>query len=55
VNGQSLVDVAGPMINMTRPLGAVVDGVELVLLPMITEPDAVTAALLEIAASRSSA
>jgi pimeloyl-ACP methyl ester carboxylesterase len=32
-NGQSLVDVAGPMINMTRPLGATVDGVELVLLP----------------------
>lgn len=32
-NGQSLIDVAGPMINMTRPLGAVVDGVELVLLP----------------------
>ena len=33
VNGQSLVDVAGPMIEMTRPGGAVVDGVELVLLP----------------------
>jgi pimeloyl-ACP methyl ester carboxylesterase len=33
VNGQSLVDVAGPVIEMTRPLGAVVDGVELVLLP----------------------
>jgi pimeloyl-ACP methyl ester carboxylesterase len=32
-NGQSLIDVAGPMINMTRPLGAIVDGVELVLLP----------------------
>jgi pimeloyl-ACP methyl ester carboxylesterase len=36
-NGQSLVDVAGPMIEMTRPAGAVVDGVELVLLPT---PDA---------------
>jgi len=33
VNGQSLVDVAGPVIEMTRPHGAVVDGVELVLLP----------------------
>ncbi len=33
VNGQSLVDVAGPMIEATRPLGHVVDGVELVLLP----------------------
>lgn len=33
VNGQSLVDVAGPMIEATRPMGAVVDGVELVLLP----------------------
>ncbi len=32
-NGQSLVDVAGPIIEMTRPLGTVVDGVELVLLP----------------------
>jgi pimeloyl-ACP methyl ester carboxylesterase len=32
-NGQSLLDVAGPMIEMTRPGGAVVDGVELVLLP----------------------
>jgi len=32
-NGQSLVDVAGPMIEMTRPGGEVVDGVELVLLP----------------------
>jgi pimeloyl-ACP methyl ester carboxylesterase len=47
VNGQSLIDVAGPMINMTRPLGAIVDGVELVLLPApgaaafygITDPD----------------
>jgi pimeloyl-ACP methyl ester carboxylesterase len=33
VNGQSLVDVAGPIIEMTRPQGQVVDGVELVLLP----------------------
>ncbi|MGF7238700.1 MAG: alpha/beta fold hydrolase [Frankia sp.] len=33
VNGQSLVDVAGPTINATRPYGQVVDGVELVLLP----------------------
>ena len=47
VNGQSLIDVAGPMINMTRPLGAIVAGVELVLLPApgaaafygITDPD----------------
>jgi pimeloyl-ACP methyl ester carboxylesterase len=33
VNGQSLVDVAGPIIEVTRPLGKVVDGIELVLLP----------------------
>jgi pimeloyl-ACP methyl ester carboxylesterase len=33
VNGQSLVDVAGPIIEATRPHGKVVDGVELVLLP----------------------
>jgi pimeloyl-ACP methyl ester carboxylesterase len=33
VNGQSLVDVAGPIIQATRPLGRVIDGVELVLLP----------------------
>lgn len=33
VNGQSLVDVAGPVIQMTRPLGQVVEGTELVLLP----------------------
>ena len=32
-NGQSLVDVAGPIIEVTRPAGQVVDGVELVLLP----------------------
>jgi len=46
-NGQSLVDVAGPVIEMTRPSGHVVDGVELVLLPGegaatyygITDPD----------------
>lgn len=31
-NGQSLVDVAGPVIEATRPAGRVVDGVELVLL-----------------------
>jgi pimeloyl-ACP methyl ester carboxylesterase len=37
VNGQSLVDVAGPVIQATRPSGHVVDGVELVLLP---SPDA---------------
>jgi pimeloyl-ACP methyl ester carboxylesterase len=36
-NGQSLVDVAGPIIEMTRPAGEVIDGVELVLLP---SPDA---------------
>jgi pimeloyl-ACP methyl ester carboxylesterase len=33
VNGQSLVDVAGPIIEAVRPSGEVVDGVELVLLP----------------------
>ena len=46
-NGQSLVDVAGPIIESTRPLGAAVDGVELVLLPSpeaglfygVTDPD----------------
>jgi pimeloyl-ACP methyl ester carboxylesterase len=32
-NGQSLVDVAGPVITMTRPFGEVRAGVELVLLP----------------------
>jgi pimeloyl-ACP methyl ester carboxylesterase len=37
VNGQSLVDVAGPVIEAVRPDGQVVDGVELVLLP---SPDA---------------
>ena len=47
VNGQSLVDVAGPIIEATRPAGKVVDGVELVLLPspdaglfyVVTDPD----------------
>jgi pimeloyl-ACP methyl ester carboxylesterase len=33
VNGQSLVDVAGPVINAVRPMGRVVDGIELVLWP----------------------
>ena len=32
-NGQSLLDIAGPIISATRPLGQVVEGVELVLLP----------------------
>ena len=32
-NGQSLVDVAGPIIEAVRPMGTVVDGVEIVLLP----------------------
>jgi pimeloyl-ACP methyl ester carboxylesterase len=32
-DGESLVDVAGPVINAVRPMGEVVDGVELVLLP----------------------
>jgi len=36
-NGESLVDVAGPTIEMARTAGRVVDGVELVLLPT---PDA---------------
>jgi len=47
VNGQSLVDVAGPVINAVRPDGKVVNGVELVLLPGpdagllygVTDPD----------------
>ena len=47
VNGQSLVDVAGPIIQAVRPMGEVVDGVELVLLPRptpgllygVTDPD----------------
>jgi pimeloyl-ACP methyl ester carboxylesterase len=37
VNGQSLVDVAGPVINAVRPFGEVVNGVEVVLMPA---PDA---------------
>ncbi|MGW6333019.1 alpha/beta fold hydrolase [Nocardia rhamnosiphila] len=32
-NGQSLVDVAGPIIEATRPFGEMVDGTEMVLLP----------------------
>ena len=32
-NGESLVDVAGPMMEMARLGGQVVDGVELILLP----------------------
>src|SRR5262245_44663374 len=47
VNGQSLVDVTGGMIKMTRESGRVVDGVELVLFPGtdplgnfgVTDPD----------------
>jgi pimeloyl-ACP methyl ester carboxylesterase len=47
VNGQSLLDVAGPVIEAVRPDGQVVDGVELVLLPSpeagrlygVTDPD----------------
>jgi pimeloyl-ACP methyl ester carboxylesterase len=37
VNGQSLVDVSGPIIETVRPDGKVIDGIELVLLP---SPDA---------------
>jgi pimeloyl-ACP methyl ester carboxylesterase len=32
-HNQSLVDIAGPIIEVTRPMGATIDGVELVLLP----------------------
>jgi pimeloyl-ACP methyl ester carboxylesterase len=47
VNGESLVDVAGPVIEAVRPFGEVVDGMELVLLPApdagllygVTDPD----------------
>lgn len=47
VNGQSLVDVAGPVINAVRPFGKTIDGMELVLLPApdagllygVTDPD----------------
>ena len=46
-NGQSLVDVAGPVIEAVRPYGRVVDGTELVLFPGpdaglfygVTDPD----------------
>ena len=46
-NHQSLVDVAGPVIESVRPMGAIVEGVELVLLPGagagafygVTDPD----------------
>ena len=46
-NHMSLVDVAGPIIEVTRPMGEVRDGVELVLLPApeaplfygVTDPD----------------
>ena len=46
-NGESLVDVAGPVINAVRPMGQVVSGIELVLLPApdaallygVTDPD----------------
>jgi pimeloyl-ACP methyl ester carboxylesterase len=33
LNGQSLADVAGPVINAVRPFGEVRDGMELILLP----------------------
>ena len=47
VNGQSLVDVAGPIIEVTRTVGQVIDGTELVLFPGpeaglfygVTDPD----------------
>jgi pimeloyl-ACP methyl ester carboxylesterase len=47
VNGQSLVDVSGPIIEAVRPMGTTVDGMELVLLPApdagllygVTDPD----------------
>jgi pimeloyl-ACP methyl ester carboxylesterase len=47
LNGQSLVDVAGPMMQVARSYGRVVDGVELVLFPApgaelfygVTDPD----------------
>jgi pimeloyl-ACP methyl ester carboxylesterase len=46
-NGQSLVDVAGPLMHAARAVGETVDGVELVLLPApgaaafygVTDPD----------------
>jgi pimeloyl-ACP methyl ester carboxylesterase len=47
IDGQSLVDVAGPVIGAVRPFGEVRDGMELVLLPApdagllygVTDPD----------------
>ena len=47
VNGQSLFDVAGPVIGAVRPMGETRDGMELVLLPApdagllygVTDPD----------------
>jgi pimeloyl-ACP methyl ester carboxylesterase len=36
-NGQSLVDIAGAMMNPARELGRVVDGVELILWPDLPE------------------
>jgi len=47
VNGQSLVDVSGPIIEAVRPMGKVENGIELVLLPGpdagllygVTDPD----------------
>ena len=46
-NGQSLVDVAGPMMEASRSVGRVIDGVEMVLFPGtdpmgyygVTDPD----------------
>ena len=37
-NGQSLVDVAGPMMQFARTMGETRDGIELVLLPEKTPP-----------------
>jgi len=37
-NGQSMVDIAGPAIEMTRSAGQTVDGVELVFLPSPAAP-----------------
>lgn len=49
-NNMSLIDVAGPIIEVTRPMGEVRNGVELVLLPApgagafygVTDPDDLT-------------
>jgi pimeloyl-ACP methyl ester carboxylesterase len=38
VDGQSLVDVSGSYITWVRPLGRVVDGVELVMFPSPSDP-----------------